>query len=275
VSALAFEAHASPVVGPGPRSAPPLLRAEGVCKRYAGIVALSDVSIAVERGSFVGLLGPNGAGKTTLFDCLTGRQQPDEGEVELDGQDLTSLRTHQRAQLGIARTFQRMELFAGMTVREHLTVAHRARTARTASRSWRELIGWVRPASDEGDQCDEVLSLLGLRGDADRPIEALTLGQGRMVELGRALMTAPKLLFLDEPSSGLDRQETADMGDVLRQVQRDANMTVLLVEHDIPMVQQLTTDLFVLDAGALIASGPTGEVLADPAVRAAYLGLGA
>jgi branched-chain amino acid transport system ATP-binding protein len=165
-----------------------------------------------------------------------------------------------------------MELFSGMTARDHLLVARRACHGGTSF--LRDVIGQSQPSAEERESCDRVLDLLGLMSDADRPIEALSLGRGRLVELGRALVTEPRLLFLDEPSSGLDRQETLDMGSVLTTVQEGSDLAILLVEHDVPMVQRLASRLFVLDAGQLIASGPATEVFDDPAVRAAYLGSG-
>jgi branched-chain amino acid transport system ATP-binding protein len=251
---------------------PPLLEAVRITKRFAGISALEDVSVDVRAGELVGLIGPNGAGKTTLFDCLSGKLRPDGGDVAFEGRSLVGLPVHRRARLGLARTFQRIELFSGMNVRDHLLVAERARHG--GGGFLRDAVGRSHPTADELERCDRMLDLLGLSPDADRPIESLSLGRGRLVELGRALMTEPKLLFLDEPSSGLDRRETHDMGTVLRAVQERSDTAILLVEHDVPMVQRLATRLYVLDAGHLIASGPTREVLDDPAVRAAYLGVG-
>jgi branched-chain amino acid transport system ATP-binding protein len=249
----------------------PLLDAVGVSKRYAGIVALSDVSLQVFPAEIAGLIGPNGAGKTTFFDCLYGSQKPDTGRVRFAGRDISSLPEYRRTRLGLGRTFQRIELFPGMTPREHLLVAERARA--DTGGLWRDLTGRGRSTEAEHHQVERTLRLLGLANDADRPIEALSLGRGRLVELGRALMTNPKLLLLDEPSSGLDRQETAAMVGVLRQVCDERNTAILLVEHDVEMVTSVAPRLFVLDLGRIIASGPTDEVLNDPVVRRAYLGV--
>jgi branched-chain amino acid transport system ATP-binding protein len=248
-----------------------LLDARGVSKRFAGIAALSDVSLAVDAGEFVGLIGPNGAGKTTFFNCLYGFLKPDAGRVLFDGRDLTRMPTYRRARLGLARTFQRTELFTGMSVRDHLLVAERART--TGVTLWRDVLLRGRVTDEERALADEMLGLLGLGRHADRPIEALSLGQTRLVELGRALMGQPRLLFLDEPSSGLDRIETDEMARVLVDAQRKHGTTVLLIEHDIDLVQDVATRLYVLDYGKLIASGDTTDVLADPDVRHAYLGV--
>ena len=248
-----------------------VLDAQGVCKKFSGIVALHELSISVDAGESVGLIGPNGAGKTTFFNCVLGVLRMNSGVVRLDGHDVTEMRVHERARRGIGRTFQRIELFAESTVREHLLIAERTR--RRDGGLWKDLIGRGRPRPDEIARCDEVLELLGLRDVAEEPIEHLSLGQGRLVEVGRALMTDPKLLLLDEPTSGLDRQETADLASTLRAVQEHKQFAILLVEHDVEFVSSFTHRSYVLDFGQMIASGPTRDVLRDPHVRAAYLGL--
>jgi branched-chain amino acid transport system ATP-binding protein len=251
----------------------PLLEATRISKRFAGIEALRSVDIEVHDGERVGLIGPNGAGKTTFFNCVLGVLRPDGGEVRLDGEDLGGLPVHARARRGIGRSFQRIELFGGCTVREHLLIAERTR--RGDGRLWRDLLGKGRPRPDEVAACDEVLDLLGLLGHAEDPIEHLSLGQGRLVEVGRALMTQPRLLLLDEPSSGLDRQETAALAATLRAVQAERGFAILLVEHDVELVASFTDRVYVLDFGALIAAGPTGEVMASEVVRRAYFGTAA
>lgn len=250
---------------------PHLLDAQGVSKRFAGITALDDVSLHVDAGELVGLIGPNGAGKTTLFDCLYGTLRPDRGRVTLDARRLQGLPEFRRARLGLGRTFQRIELFGGMSPRDHLLVAARAHDRRGGL--WRDLTARGRITPAERTRADDVLALLGLLDVADRPVEALSLGKGRLVELGRALMIEPKVLLLDEPSSGLNRQETTAMAEVLHEVRRDHGTGILLVEHDVPLVADITSRLYVLEAGRLIASGPTAEALQDEAVRRAYLGV--
>ena len=259
-----------PVLGPSGKM--PVLAGRGVTKSYAGIDALSDVTVAIEPGELVGLIGPNGAGKTTLFNCLLGVEQLDGGAVEIDGEDVTRLRVHQRARLGIGRTFQRIELFAEATVREHLLIAERTR--RGSGWLLRDLLGLGRPHADEVAACDQVLELLGLGELADEPSEHLSLGQGRLLEVGRALMIRPRLLLLDEPSSGLDQAETADLARTLLDVQAEQGFAVLLVEHDVDFVASFTDRCYAIDAGHLAAEGPTDEVLASPQVREAYLGIG-
>jgi branched-chain amino acid transport system ATP-binding protein len=253
-----------------PTSTVPVLRADGIRMRFAGIVALDDIHFDVVAGERVGLIGPNGAGKTTLFNCLLGVVRPTAGTVELDGEDVTSLPVHERARRGIGRTFQRIELFPGSTVREHLLIADRMRNGRRSL--WRDLLGLGRPRAEEIARCDEVLELLGLGPLADEPIERLSLGQGRLVEVGRALVTRPRVLLLDEPSSGLDRDETAALAATLLEVQREHGFAVLLVEHDIELVASFTTRAFALDFGRMLRTGPTAEVLASREVREAYFG---
>jgi branched-chain amino acid transport system ATP-binding protein len=248
-----------------------LFEASGISKRFAGIAALDDVSLHLDAAEIVGLIGPNGAGKTTLFDCLYGTLRPDRGRVTLAGRRLQGLSEHRRARLGLGRTFQRIELFGGMSPREHLLVATRAHDA--SGSLWRDLTGRGRVTSSELQRVDHMLRLLGLLGDADRPVEALSLGRGRLVELGRALMIEPKVLLLDEPSSGLNRSETTAMAEVLRDVRAERGTGILLVEHDVQLVADITTRLYVLEAGHLIAAGSTSVVLDDEAVRHAYLGV--
>jgi branched-chain amino acid transport system ATP-binding protein len=246
------------------------LTVRGLTKRFSGIHALDGIDLDMEEGERVGLIGPNGAGKTTCFNCILGVLPIDGGRVSLDGRDVTGLSVSRRARLGIGRTFQRIELFPDATVRDHLFIAERVR--RGTGRLWRDVIGLGRPTKDELARCDEVLDLLGLGALAGEPIERLSLGQCRLVEVGRALMTEPKVLLLDEPSSGLDRAETATLAQTLRAVQADQGFAILLVEHDVELVANFTSRIYVLDFGHVLLDGPTAEVLASTQVRAAYLG---
>ncbi len=247
-----------------------LLAAHGVTKKFSGITALDDVNIDVGDREIVGLIGPNGAGKTTFFNCLLGLLKPDRGSVKFEGRELAKVATHKRARLGIARTFQRIELFTGMTPRDHFIVAERVRNGRGSL--WKDVLFLGSPTADENARTQAMLELLGLEKVADRSVESLSLGVGRLVEIGRALMTGPKLVLLDEPSSGLDRNETDELAETLRTVQRERGVAILLVEHDVDLVRNLVERVFVLDFGTLIASGPTSSVFADSAVRRAYLG---
>jgi len=247
-----------------------LLEATQITKSFSGIRALDGVDLEVAEGERVGLIGPNGAGKTTFFNCLLGISPQTTGSIAFDGQDLGGMSVHRRARAGIGRTFQRIELFSDTTVREHLLIAERIRNGRGSF--FKDLIGLGRPKPDEIAAADAVLELLGLEALADAPIEMLSLGKGRLVEVGRALMTEPKLLLLDEPSSGLDRTETEALAQTLREVQALQGFAILLVEHDVELVSSFTERTYVLDFGRTIAFGPTAEVMADSRVRHAYLG---
>jgi branched-chain amino acid transport system ATP-binding protein len=247
-----------------------LLDVRGITKRFAGIMAVDDVSLTVEAGEAVALIGPNGAGKTTLFNCVLGLLRPDGGTVAFDGRDITRAPVYRRARLGLGRTFQRIELFSGMSVRDHLQVAEWSRVR--AGRLWRDCLNLSKPTAEQRERINRTLRLVGLEDVADRPVDSLSLGRGRLVELARALMTDPTLLLLDEPSSGLDQRETQEMVSALQEVQRESDTAILLVEHDVEMVQAFANRLYVLDFGRLIAQGKTAEVMSDEAVRAAYLG---
>jgi len=249
-----------------------LLEVRGVSLRFGGIRALDDVSLDLGAGEAVGLIGPNGAGKTTLFDCITGVRRPDSGEVRFDGERIDGLPIHRRSRLGIGRTFQRVELFAGMTTRDHLLVAERERGG--SGRLWRDLLGRAAPTPEETRRVQAMITELRLQDFADAQIESLSLGQGRLVELGRALIAEPRLLLLDEPSSGLDSRESAALATVVNDVRSQHGTAVLLVEHDLDLVHAVVERAYVLDFGRMIAAGPLAEVLAEADVRKAYLGDG-
>jgi len=248
----------------------PLLVVQGVSKYFGGVQAVRNVTFTVDPGECVGLVGPNGAGKTTLFNCICGQLRPEEGTVEFAREDLGRLPTFRRARLGIGRTYQRVEVFADMTVRQHLLVAERAR--RGDGRLWRDLCNLGAPSAEEMARVDSVAELVGLSEVADTPVSALGLGMCRLVELGRALVGEPRLLMADEPSSGLDERETRDLAGVLRMLQSERGMAVLLVEHDLGMVGEVVDRVIVMDLGQVIAEGPFDQVMADPHVRHAYLG---
>ena len=249
-----------------------LLRVSEVSVRFGGIQALDHASLTVDPGEAVGLVGPNGAGKTTLFDCISGRRRPTGGSVTFDGHVVDGMPGFRRARLGIGRTFQRLEVFPELTVREHLVVAERAH--RGVGGLWRDLLNLSRVNAEEEARVEAILDLVRLDHLADVPVAALGLGTCRLVELGRALACEPKLLLADEPSSGLDHHETDALAAVLRAVQRQRGMAILLVEHDLPMVGKSVDRIVVLDLGRVIAEGRFDEVLAQPGVRQAYLGAG-
>jgi branched-chain amino acid transport system ATP-binding protein len=232
----------------------PALQVTDISVRFGGRMALQEVNLTAERGTITGLIGPNGAGKTTLFNVICGLQQPTRGEVEIDGVDVTRLAPFKRARKGLARTFQRLEPFGLLTVRENVRLA--ADVAR-------------RPGPDA--VADQLLVRLGIDGLADQRADRLPTGQARVLELARALATDPKVLLLDEPASGQDEGETAAFSQVLREVAADG-VAVVLVEHDIQLVMDVCSHIHVLDLGRLLASGPPAVVQQDAAVLAAYLG---
>ncbi len=248
----------------------PLLAVDGLSLAFGGVRALDDASLAVGPGEAVGLVGPNGAGKTTLFECICGGLRPDAGSVRFAGLDLAGVPAHRRARLGIARTFQRVEVFGELTPVEHVLVAARAQDAR--STLWQDLTGRGSPSRREVEEAMALVATVGLAEVADVPVAALGLGHTRLVELARALAVSPRLLLADEPSSGLDTGETAAIAALLRRVQRERGTALLLVEHDLALVRSAVDRVVVLESGAVIADGPFAEVVGDPAVRRAYLG---
>ena len=223
------------------------------------------------EGRASGLVGPNGAGKTTFFNCVGGQLRPEQGRVELDGVDLLDLPTYKRARLGIGRTYQRIEVFPDMTVWDHLLVAVRARFC--TGRIWKDLVNRSAPTAEEKERVSAVLELVGIERQADTIVSTLGLGSCRLVELARALVSEPLLLMADEPSSGLDVHETRELSNVLRMLQRERGMAMLLVEHDLGMVGEVVDRTVVMNLGVVIADGTFDEVMADPAVRHAYLGV--
>jgi branched-chain amino acid transport system ATP-binding protein len=237
----------------------PLLEALDVTVRFGGNVALDDVSLGVDPGVVTGLIGPNGAGKTTLFNVITGLQKPQRGRVLLGGEDITGLPPFKRAQRGLARTFQRLELFISLSVRDNVRVAGDVRNA-------------SRPGRIDVDaETDRILALTGLTDVAHRDVADIPTGRARVVELARALMTSPSVVLLDEPASGQTEQETEAFGRLLIRLAADG-LAVCLVEHDVSLVMQVCSTITVLDYGAVLARGTAAEIREDPAVVAAYLG---
>ena len=258
----------------GAPAPPPLLDARDVTVTFGGLTALDGVSLAVPAASIVGLVGPNGAGTTTLFGVLSGLQRPARGSVRADGVDVTRFSPQRRARLGLARTFQRQELFGELTVREHLQVAYRVR--RQPARFVLDVLGLGRGAAgDERELVDGILSSLGLDSVADVPAARLPLGTGRLVEVGRALATVPRVVLLDEPSSGLVVHVTTRLGEALRRTRAERGVALVIVEHNVDFVLGLSDRVTVLDFGRVIAEGTPEQIRQDPAVQAAYLGTGA
>ncbi|MCE2512765.1 MAG: ABC transporter ATP-binding protein [Acidimicrobiia bacterium] len=235
------------------------LEARGVTVRFGGLAALSDASVDVRAGEVVGLIGPNGAGKTTLFDVICGLRAPDAGSVVLEGADITGRSVHRRARLGIARTFQKLEVFGNLSAVDNVRVAVEMR------RRWDR--SPMRPLAEAA----AVLERVGIAAVAGEAVAGLPTGTARLVELARALATNPRVLLLDEPSSGLDDSETSEVAGLVRSL-CDDGLAVLLVEHDMSFVMDICERIFVLDFGRIIAEGSPQDVRVDPAVQAAYLG---
>ncbi|GAB3265144.1 ABC transporter ATP-binding protein [Nocardioides dilutus] len=236
-----------------------LLSIDGVTVRFGGTVAVNDVQLDLEPGAITGLIGPNGAGKTTLFNVITGMQRPTSGRVVFDGHDITRRGPAPRAHLGVARTFQRLELFLTLSVRDNVRVAGDIMKARH------------RGAYDVDAETDRLLELAGLASIADKEVSEIPTGRARVVEVARALMTRPRLLLLDEPASGQTEQETEEFAEMLRGL-AETGLGICLVEHDLPLVMGLCSTIHVLDQGRLIASGTPDEVRASPEVVTAYIG---
>jgi len=236
-----------------------LLEAAEVTVRFGGLAALDDARISVEAGEVTGMIGPNGAGKTTFFNVLTGLQETTTGKVTLDGRDITNLSVHKRARLGVARTFQKLEVFDQLSVLDNVLVAAEMRRR------------WDRSGPGPRQEAHNCLDRVGISGIADVSVAALPTGTARLVELARALATHPRVLLLDEPSSGLNGEETNAMAALLRELTADG-LAVLLVEHDMSFVMGLCARINVLSFGQILATGCPEEVQADPAVQAAYLG---
>jgi branched-chain amino acid transport system ATP-binding protein len=237
----------------------PLLRIEDVTVRFGGVTALESVSLDADEGAITGLIGPNGAGKTTLFNVICGLQPPTEGRVVWDGRDITRMKPHQRARLGIGRTFQRIELFGSLQVRENVLVAAEVRK------------GWARDGSNPIAVTEEVVDRVGLREVSSERADSLPTGLIRLVELGRSLAARPRLLLLDEVSSGLSDEEAAQLAKLMRELV-EGGVGILLVGHDMELVMEVCSRVHVVDFGKIIAAGTPGEVRANQAVRDAYLG---
>ena len=230
------------------------LSADGVSVRFGGNIALDHVSVDAHAGKVTGLIGPNGAGKTTLFNVITGLQPPTAGTVRLDGHDVTRMKTHRRARLGLARTFQRLELFGVLTAHDNVRLA-----------------AVLAGHADPGGRADELLARVGLEDVADVRADQLPTGRARLVELARACASDPKVLLLDEPASGLSEEETGAFGELLRELAGEG-IAVVLVEHDVPLVMAVCDRIHVLDTGRVLASGTADEIREDARVHAAYLG---
>jgi branched-chain amino acid transport system ATP-binding protein len=238
-----------------------LLEVSDISVSFGGNQVLDQVSLSVEAGTVTGLIGPNGAGKTTLFNVITGLLDPKGGRIILDDRDVTKAGPAVRARRGLSRTYQQLELFTSLSVRDNVRVAGEIRNA------------WGRRFRiNVKAETDRVMGLLGLEEVADREVGELPTARARIIEVARALMTKPRVLLLDEPASGQTESETADFGRLLTQLAKEDDLAICLVEHDVSLVMGVCATIHVLDYGSIIATGPPEQIRLEPAVIDAYLG---
>jgi branched-chain amino acid transport system ATP-binding protein len=252
-----------------------ILRVEHLGIRFGGLHALKDVSFAVEPGEIFAILGPNGAGKTTLFNCVNGIYKPGAGRILFEDADITGLRPDKAARLGIARTFQNIELFTHMTTLENLLLGRHMAMKTGAARAAFFGPGVRREEIAQRERVERVIDFLDLQAARDLPVGALPYGVRKLVELGRALASEPRLLLLDEPCAGMNQEERRDMVLRVRDIRDDMGVTCLLVEHDMTMVMMLADRILVLDHGETLATGSPADIAASDDVARAYLGQGA
>ena len=250
----------------------PILQAQGVTKRFGGLTAVSNFTLTLQPGEFVGLIGPNGAGKTTAFNLITGVYQPTEGSVHVAGAPTAGLTPDKITAKGIARTFQNIRLFQEMTVLDNIRTAFNLRVRYNLLHAMLRTGAWRRQEAEIEAESLRLLELFDLAALAQHRSASLAYGQQRRLEIARALATRPKLLLLDEPAAGMNPQEKEDLMHLLRRVQGEFDLTILLIEHDMKFVMQICQRILVLDYGKVIAEGTPSQIRVHPDVIAAYLG---
>ena len=249
-----------------------LLDVKNLTKNFGGLTAVGDVTMHLDKGELVGLIGPNGAGKTTLFNLLTGVYEPSEGSVSLDGTLLNGKKPYKIASLGLSRTFQNIRLFKDMTVLENVLVGMANQNKLYLLASFLRLPKFYHSEAKLRQKAMELLAIFDLDGDAETLDKNLPYGQQRRLEIVRALATEPKILFLDEPAAGMNPQETAELTQLIRRIKEEFDITIMLIEHDMSLVMEVTERIYVLEYGRLIAHGTPDEIKTNQRVIEAYLG---